>query len=118
MKIKIKNHRMMGAVPDNSEMIGKVTSEDGDGALILLGDEWKFVRLRYKIQYDLDQRKVHTAIIRAIKAEFCDSHADLALAARYSLDSVKSWSVGRRVPNLGVIVSLLRLYKIIQRKPC
>ena len=120
MKIKLKDHdahKHIPIQPPGSDVIGKITRpgprSHGVGALVLL-DDWSFVKITDGVRVPLDQRKVYTAIIRAILAEYCDEQIDLALAAGDQVSTIKSWRLGARVPNFGVIKSLLLNYKIIE----
>ena len=120
MKIQLINHdahKHITIQPVGSDVIGKITRtgprSHGVGALVLL-DDWSFVQITDGVRMPLDQRKVYTAIIRAILAEFCDEQIDLALSAGYSMATIKSWRLGARVPAFGVIRMLLANYKIIE----
>jgi len=120
MRINLKDHdaeKYIPTMPEDSEVIGKVTrpGSGGIGALVLL-DTWEFVQISDGVQIPLNQRNVYTSIIRAILNELCDEHIDLAIDAGYSLDTIKSWSSGRRVPAFGVVKLLLTNYKIIPNK--
>jgi len=119
MRVKIKNHsagKYIPYQPPMSDIIGKITrpGAGGTGALVLL-DTWEFVQYNDGVQLDLEQRPVYTAIIKAILSDFCEVQVDLAIAAGFSLDTIKSWSSGRRVPAFGTVKLLLLTYNIIQR---
>jgi hypothetical protein len=119
MKIQLKNHeadKFIRIQPPGSDIIGKITrpGAGGTGALILL-DTWEFAQITNGVEMVLDQKSVYTAIIRAILDEYCDEHIDLALAIGYSLDAIKSWGCGRRVPSFGTIKLILLAYGIINR---
>jgi len=118
MRIEIKAQDASQYVPrmiPDSDIIGKITRKGagGTGALILL-DTWEFVQVSNGVEMTLDQKAVYTAIIRAILAEYCDEHADLALDIGYSLDAIRSWSSGRRTPTFGTVKLILLAYGIIK----
>ena len=120
MRIEIKDQDASQYIPHaipGSDIIGKITRKGpgGTGALILL-DTWEFVQVSNGVEMTLDQSAVYVAIIRAILAEFCEEQADLALDIGYSLDAVRSWSCGRRVPTFGTVKLILLAYDIIKQQ--
>jgi hypothetical protein len=119
MRINLKDHnagQYIERLPDDAHIIGEIImpGPSGTGALVLL-DTWEFVQISKGKQYPLIQKDVHTAIIRATLHDFCkDDRLDLAIELGFSLDTIKSWLSGRRVPCFGIVRLLLINYKIIK----
>ena len=117
MRLILDTHNAVShasTMPEDAQIIGTLVraARGKTGALVLL-DDWSFVQITGDRQFELDQRKVFTAIVKALLAEFCDEHADLALTAGCSVDTIRSWSCGRRTPAFGTIKLLLTVYGVI-----